>query len=383
MLRRIRNEEISPALSLSDLQLRALLLGVVTSVVVGNAYFWGSLNILGDPTRTGDGLVSLLGPFYHFDLLVPVAAFSAHGTLTVARWIRDRLDRRAPTPHRVRAGIVLLLVGSVALVGVAEAAVLQPPIARNEAYTEKFASADAPLEAADLHHALVFLPPEYGEWRNHPFQWRRNDPGFDGSVVYVLSRTPAADLAVLDAYPDRTAYRYRYHGEWTPDPTAHVVPILDRLERVNADAVTARTTVTVPDRIVAVRLGIHADGESVRYRYEGDPPDRLAVEWSVGPEGLAVVSPDLDRLEGDPGPLPIDGPTEVALTVTITEPSGTTLTYREGMVVRPTPGGIEAIWPPTSTACPLQPNCGLAGTYVPDRPDTRPTDITMNTTRVQ
>ena len=380
-IRSLRRDGLDAAAPLSDRQLQAILLGLAATVVVGNAYFWGSLNLLGDLSRGDDGLVSLFGPFYHFDLLLPAAVFAAHGARTAGERVKKRVVGRASRPRAVRFGLAVLLVGTVATVGVADAAVLRPPVERNAAYTAKFAAADTPLAAADLEDALVFLPPEYGEWRNHPFQWRRNDPGFDGPTVYVLSRTPGADFAVLDAYPDRTLYRYRYHGEWTPVATDHVVPVLERVERVEGAAIRARTSVAVPDRIVRARVGVHAGESSARYVVSGELPDRLAVNWSVDDQGVSVAGAGLEPLGEATGPVPVDGPSTVAVTVTITEPSGTTLTYREAVLVRPTAAGVEVVWPPTSTACPLTPDCGLAGTYVPDRPDTRPTGIAMNTTR--
>ncbi|MFB6187467.1 MAG: hypothetical protein ABEI86_11450, partial [Halobacteriaceae archaeon] len=46
-----------------------VLAGLFVSIIFGNVYFWGNLNILGNINRIGDGLVSAFGPYYHFDLL--------------------------------------------------------------------------------------------------------------------------------------------------------------------------------------------------------------------------------------------------------------------------------------------------------------------------
>ena len=51
--------------------------------------------------------------------------------------------------------------------------------------------------------------------------------------------------------------------------------------------------------------------------------------------------------------------------------------------MRPTPDGIDVLWPPAASTCTLVTDCGLEGTYVPDRPDTRPSGIAMNTTLVE
>ncbi|MFW6288530.1 MAG: alkaline phosphatase, partial [Spirochaetota bacterium] len=63
---------------LTDAQVGAVLAGLFVSVIAGNVYFWGNLNILGDLADPNDGLIDTLGPYYHFDLLVPTAAFAAH-----------------------------------------------------------------------------------------------------------------------------------------------------------------------------------------------------------------------------------------------------------------------------------------------------------------
>ncbi len=377
--RELRRSGLAPSGELSRPQLRLLLLGVVVAVVLGNLLFWGNRNILADLAVADDGLVGLLGPFYHFDLLAPLSAFAAHGAVTLADAFRDRLPA---STRAARLGAALLLVVSLPAVAVAEADALGPPVERNAAYTAKYDRAYAPFESTELTDALVFLPPTYGEWRNHPFQWLRNDPGFDGPVVYATARNPADDFAVLDAYPDRTPYRYRYHGAWTPAPTRHVVPVLERLRLVDGSRVTARTAVAVPDRIVGLTVAI-SNGDTVRrYDYGGDIPETVTLGWTLTGEGASVRHPNLTT-SGAGGPVSIDGPGEVVLTVTITEPGGGTLTYREAVQVRPAGDGVEVLWPPASSACPLVTDCGLRGTYLPDRPDTRPTGIALNTTLVE
>nr|WP_325064006.1 glycosyltransferase family 39 protein [Halobacterium bonnevillei] len=76
---------------------QAVLAGVAGSVVVGNVYFWGNLNVLGALGDPGDGLIASLGPYYHFDLLVPAR---------VRRGGRVRSRRRRSTRARrpVRPG---------------------------------------------------------------------------------------------------------------------------------------------------------------------------------------------------------------------------------------------------------------------------------------
>jgi len=376
----LRRDGLDPDTPLSDRQLQFLLVSVVPVVVAGNVYFWGNLNLLGDVADPNDGLVSLFGPFYHFDLLLVLSALAAHGLVWTAGGIRERAQGRS-SPRALKLGGLLCLVLAIPVVGAAEAGALDGPAEKHDAYAEKFEGAYAPLEDADLSNALVFVPPEYGEWRNHPFQWLRNDPGFDGPTVYALARNPDDDFAVLSAYPDRRYYRYRYHGEWTPDPHDRVAPILERLRIRQGETVAARTEVTVPDRITSASVSVSHDGTTRRYDYDGEVPDVLAVNWTVRSDGVTVGNPNLTARDRGTTRVPVDSADEVVLAVTITEPGGGTLTYREEVLVRPTDDGVAVLWPPSSSVCVLVTECGLDGTYVPDRPDTRPDGIAMNTTR--
>lgn len=370
---------LDPTSDLSRSQLRIVLIGVLVSVIGGNVLFWGNRNILGDLAVAGDGLISAFGPFYHFDLLVPLAAFAAHGLVVGWRNLRNRWPE-APTAARVM--VALLIIVALPVVGFAQADALAGPIDRNAAYSAKFEQAYAPFEPREPRNALVFLPSTYGEWRNHPFQWLRNDPGFDGRAVYAISRQAGADFEVISAYPDRDYYRYRYHGEWTVDPTQHVIPVLERLTVKRGSELRARTQVAVPERIVSISVGL-SDGDRIqRWTFDGPIPRTLAVNWSVGPEGATVQHPNLEPRDDRETRLPITEPSEIVLTITITEPSGGTLTYREAVVVAPTEDGTKALWPPAASTCALVTECGLEGTYVPDRPDTRPEGIAMNTTLV-
>ncbi|MDZ7701741.1 MAG: glycosyltransferase family 39 protein [Halobacteriales archaeon] len=265
--RRLVREGLDRRSSLSRAQLQLLLAGVIVTVTLGNVAFWGNLNILGRLGVPDDGFISVLGPFYHFDLLLPLSAFAAHGVLSTARGLRERAADRL-TDRTLRLAAVGLLVVALPLVGAAEVDALAEPLDRNRAQTERLTQAYAPFEETTLENALVFLPPTYGEWRNHPFQWLRNEPGFGGPAVYALERHPTDDFAVIDAYPDRALYRYRYHGVWSPDE--RVTPLLERVRLVEGEAVTARTTVAVPDRIIDLRAAVRVGDRVRRYEYRGE-----------------------------------------------------------------------------------------------------------------
>ncbi|MEA5386593.1 glycosyltransferase family 39 protein [Haloarculaceae archaeon H-GB11] len=349
---------------LSDRTVRTLLAGVALSVVVGNVYFWGNLNVLAaleDPT---DGLVSLLGPFYHFDLLVPFAAFAAAGAISTVEGVREVLRRRYSASVARRIVLVLLVV-TVPIVGAVEAGALGPPVERNEAYTERYERAYAPFEDRTFANALVFVPTPYGDWLNHPFQSLRNEPSLAGERMFVLDRDAAGDVAALTAYPDRQPYRYTYRGEWSPTPADDepIVPVLEPLSVREGDSHRIQTRVgrVVGAETASVRLA--ADGRAIQYGVERLPDETLAVTWVVTGRNVSVVEDGLRRND-DADSLTLDGPTEVVLSITFTQFGGATVTYRQELTVEPTDDGARIVWPPETRVCRLTPDCGYEGTYV-------------------
>ena len=368
----------------------ALLAGVAGSVVVGNLYFWGTHNALADLSDPTDGLASLFGPFYHFDLLVPLAVFGGLGVAVGWRGLvaaRERLAARGVSPAVTRVALAVVVVIAVAVAGVAAVDAASEPIDRNAAVGEKLEAAYAPIDETTFENGLVFVPTPYGEWQNHPFQYLRNEPGLDGDVVYALERDPVENFAVLDAYPDRTLYRYAYHGVWGVSPEAHVVPKLEALDRRSGSTIDAETTVGVPDRVVRAqvrvdpRRGAPGGPDHVSYTVS-DPGESLAVDWAVTPSGARL--PGAERAaDGDASePVPFDPDGDViAVTVTLVDPEGATYTYRQEVTVRVTDDGerVEAVWPPERSTCRLVTECGNEGTYLPDEPDTHPEWVVFET----
>ncbi|MDZ5810180.1 glycosyltransferase family 39 protein [Halorubrum sp. AD140] len=365
----------------------ALLVGVAVSVVVGNLYFWGTHNALADLSDPTDGLASLFGPFYHFDLLVPLSVFG--GLAVAAGWralsaARGEVERRGVSPALARGALALVVVSAVAVAGVAAVDAAAEPIERNAEVDEKHEAAYAPFDETTFEDGLVFLPTPYGEWQNHPFQYLRNGPGLDGDVVYALERDPEEDFAVLDAYPDRTLYRYGYHGVWGADPEANVVPKLETLDRRSGPTLAAETTVGVPDRVaraqvrVDPRRGAAGGPDSASYTVS-EPGDSLAIEWAVTPEGARL--PGAAAGDGPAEPVPFDPDGDVlAVTVTLVDPAGSTYTYRQEVTVRVTDDGdVEAVWPPERSTCRLVTECGTEGTYLPDEPQTHPEWVVFET----
>ena len=342
-----------------------LLAGLFVTVPTGNLLFWGNFNILATLSDPTDGFVSQFGPFYHFDLLVPLSLFAAVAVVACRRGLltaRARLTAmRSP-----RAGKALffaaLLIGAL-VVGAATAAAVAAPLDRNAAYDDKHEHAYGPIDGTSFNDALIFIPMPYGGWQNHPFQYLRNDPGFDGDVVYALDRGPAGDFEVLDAYPGRNQYRYTYRGEWTAHPNRHVIPKLESTEVRRGATLDGETTVGVPDRVVRASVRLEAGGNAYTGYSIDDPDGSIAVDWSMD-NGTARLA------DADTGSsIRLDDTDTVVLMVTLAQNDGSTLTYRQEATVRTNADGVEVIWPPERYVCPLVTDCGTEGTYLPDEPD--------------
>ena len=357
-----------------------LLAGLFVTVTVGNLFFWGNYNVLATISDPTDGFIAKFGPVYHFDLLAPVSVFGAVGLVTCRQALSrcNTVLNRRTSQRTANATIVIALVVSVVIVSVGSAAVVAQPLERNIAYTDKYETAYDPIETASFDDALVFIPTPYGEWQGHPFQSLRNDPGFDGAAVYALDRSVGENFATLDEYPDRTLYRYTYHGEWTPDATQHVKPKLEPVTTKRGSTLAFNSTVGVPSRVdhARVRLETETSDSSARYTVE-DPDDSLAVAWSADTETV-----NLRGASGD-GSVSFDGVETIVLLVTLVQPDGGTLTYRQEMAIRTVTDtdatAVEVLWPPDRYVCTLVTDCGTEGTYLPGEPETHREGVEFDT----
>jgi hypothetical protein len=325
-----------------------LLLALVPAVVLGEAYFWGTLNGL------RNGLFELLGPYYHYDLLIPFAAFGAHALVRAGETARTALadlDRR-----RARVVVALWLLVAAPVVGVAEYRAVAEPYELNRERTEDLAAAYEPTLEREFNDALVFHPTPYGDWSGHPFQQFRNGPGFDGAAVYVFDEGPADDWRAVDA-TDRRPYRYTYRGVWGPGPGEPVDPALVPL-RVLEGPVNATTTLGVPRGAAAASVRVETRKGYARYRLSAD--GETTVDWRIDDR---VRVRGASALGGSPPTVP-QGASEVDLVVTYATVSGATVTYRQEVTVDRDDGTIRVIWPPETRVCRLQTECGLESTWV-------------------
>ncbi|MDQ1503166.1 MAG: hypothetical protein QOD57_893 [Actinomycetota bacterium] len=156
---------------------------VALTVPLGYTLFWGSFSSTewGGPWR--------FGPFYWLPVLVPGSIFGAAGLARLWRW--DRLVGRF-----VATGMAAV---SLFVAGQALAEHHRFAAERDRLYA-------APLRAAALDRAVVFLPPLDGPWLLQPFSLARNSR-FDGPVVWALDRGPSQNLDVVRRFPGRTPYR--------------------------------------------------------------------------------------------------------------------------------------------------------------------------------
>ncbi|MBX0323274.1 glycosyltransferase family 39 protein [Halomicroarcula sp. F13] len=331
---------------------QAVVAGIALSVAAGNVYFWGNFNILGDLERAGDGLVSALGPYYHFDLLVPTAAFAARGALGGLRAVEARNSRRSA--RVVLAALVLLSTG---VLGGVTAQNIDAPLSENMEVTRTYEDAYEPFEDGPPDDAVVLLPDPYGDWLNHPFQYLRNDPGYDGDTVYAIDDEP---FAVHDAFPDRRFYRYVYRGAWAPYAGSPSDAYLQRVRDVDGERVELRTTVGIPDGAVGVTVRVGVDGRSAYYVVP-DPSENVSLALLVDDDGA--------RLRGEVRPLQnetldVDGRETVRTTVFVDYGGGSGFAYRFDLPVDAEDDRVRALTPRIER-CRSARACGGAAAYVP------------------
>ncbi len=181
---------------------------VAVVVPAGYALFWGSYLIAQweGPWR--------IGPFYYLPVLVPLAVLGGKGFVRFWRW------------DRVLAG--LSFVGMVAV----SASVVHRALDYQLGHTEDLRRIHAPLEAAPLERATVFLPARH---LLTPFTHARN-VSFEQPVVWAVDRGSSHNLRVVNAFPGRTPYLLEAGDE----------PELRRLTPVRGERLDLRVLTEVP-----------------------------------------------------------------------------------------------------------------------------------------
>ncbi|MFB6084140.1 MAG: ArnT family glycosyltransferase [Halorientalis sp.] len=334
---------------------RGILVGQIGTVAAGNVYFWGNYNILGVLDRVGDGLIASHGPYYHFDLLLPFGAFAAVGTLALLGTVR-RLAAERVEPRAVRAVVVAVVLLGAGVLGGATVANADRPIEMNARTTDTYERAYAPFAERSLDDALVFLPTPYGDWLNHPFQPLRNEPGFDGRTVYAMDERP---FAVVDAYPDRTLYRYTFRGEWEPYSASPRGARLQRVDHVAGESVTLNATVGLPSTYRSVSATLTTDDGSVTVGAR-HATDSVTARIRFDDGSVRLVGPGWPSHE----PVPYDDRGDVSLTLFVDKGPGASFSYRFETPVRRDGGRVRALTPRIER-CVAIGECGGEAGYVP------------------
>lgn len=346
----------------------AVLGGLFASILLGNLYFWGNFNILGDITRPGDGLIAVLGPYYHFDLLLPTATFAAVGLIAIVDQLSDHVARRfsVSSPRLVATlAVVVLIVGSG---GVVTAQNLDEGVRENMEATAVYEVAYEPFDGGPPSNALVFLPTPYGDWLNHPFQPLRNEPGFDGGTVYAMDERP---FDLIEAYPNRRLYRYTYRGTWAPIHGSPRTARLKRLQVLRGQTVHLDSTVGIPDGAIGVTARLAVDDQAV-YHTVSAVNESLDLRVTMT-DGAARLTGDLRPHEG--GVIEIAGRETVLLTVFVDYGLGGGFSYRYELPIESADGSVRAL-SPRVRYCRAAMACGPEGAYIPEA---LPDGISMQT----
>ncbi|HET9444442.1 MAG TPA: hypothetical protein VFO65_14025, partial [Acidimicrobiales bacterium] len=189
-------------------RLRATAVPVALLLVwpAGYALFWGSYVA----TVVWGGAL-FLGPYYHLPMVAMLAVAGGVGLADLWTW--------RPAVATVTAAAMVLLSVPVLVPALEEQA------DRNAARQVVADLVDSRVETP----ALVFVPPVYGPYLQNPFSFLRNRPDLDGPVVYALDGDAGRNERVLEAHPDRAAYRLVLDDGWSDDPGFAPAAHLERL----------------------------------------------------------------------------------------------------------------------------------------------------------
>ncbi|MCU4800616.1 glycosyltransferase family 39 protein [Halobacteria archaeon HArc-gm2] len=333
---------------------RALLAGLFLTIPLGNLAFWGNFNVLGNLAVRGDGLIHYLGPYYHFDLVVPTAIFAAHGALTGASRLRTALDGHLPAARARRVSTAVLLLSGVA-VGAVAVDVAADPLERNADASAELAAGYEPFADGAPSNAVVYLPDDYGPWLNHPFQELRNDPSFDGETVYALGDDD--ELAVASAYPDRALYRYVYAGSWSPTDGQRVDARLQPVDRVQGEAVRVNTKTTLPTGTDGVTLRLSTDTGST-YVVANGTEETLDLTVTVDGDRATLSGPSVPSAAN--ATVAVERMDEVTVEAFVATGGASGFTYRIDFPVATGDGRVQAL-SPTSERCQVPTRCTPAG----------------------
>ncbi len=332
-----------------------LLIGVALSIMLGNIYFWGNLNILGILADPRDGLISLYGTLYHFELLLPVSVLIG---VAVTRSIDIILDRGGERKMLYKLSLAVILVSFVLMGGVST----MDKMGRNLDVTDNYRAAYSPFMDSKLDNSLVFLPTPLGDWLNHPFQYLRNDADLNGSQVYAMDNDEEK-FEVIDEYSDREFYRYIYRGNWAPVGGSPVNAELERFSVVRGEELWLNTTLPVSRYVYSVSATLRED-DSVFYTVNHS--DNASINLYIA-NGTASIRDGAESI-GNESILELNERGELDLEITITERIDSHR-YIHKISYESINGSIRVLSPPYTELCYSARNCGGESAYLGDELD--------------
>ncbi len=345
-----------------------VLASLYPSVILGNVYFWGNLNLLAPDLDPTQGLIHYLGPYYHFGLLAPTAIFAAIGV----RWLVERVRPQIARYDRRVALVVALTVCVVAAVAAGSA--LTGPLSRDARNTAQYAQGYAPFtngtagtgdttSGGPPADRVVFLPQTDGAWLNHPFQYLRNDPGFDSRTIYAVDGVRS--LAVTGAYPNRTYYRYEFRGTWVPTDDVPVHPALRRVHVTRGRPVTERLTVRLPRGTDFASVRVASSSGHAYYDLNATPGNHT-ITLTVT-DSRVRVGDDIDAASSSGSTsIPVNASDDVTTTVYVETAPSVGFSYESRLPVGYR-NGTRASLTPYLEACTDPRTCNGGAAYLPNR----------------
>ncbi|WP_330631803.1 ArnT family glycosyltransferase [Halocatena halophila] len=398
----LMNADGSDDQPLSDRTVQRLLLGVGGSVIVLEGYFWGVRNALGAIENPLEGFAAIFGPFYHFDLLVVLSAFSAAALMWIVRTVRPRV-RRSYTPEQYRAIGAVVLIVATPVAGSISHDQYERVWSHHQNVTDDRATLNAPFERRSVQNAIVFMPPVQGPWLSHPFEFQRNGGALkEGPTVFAQRRGPRMNFDVLDAFPNRSPYRYTFQGTWP----SNVTPVLLEESVHESEGFQFRTRVQARGRLSSVSLRLRQGQIYRAYSIENQSlRESISSTIRVTNRSVELVAVDGNNLTNETQsrrPQPISGAvgradflpgsgqtaytltdgTRIVLSIDIKRPDGTHVTYHQWIDVDPQPESdtVRFLWPGTQRVCTNESTCGWNGTYLPQTEEAFAPTVDMNTT---
>jgi 4-amino-4-deoxy-L-arabinose transferase-like glycosyltransferase len=229
---------------------------------VGYFFFWGSYLV-----AIISRYIEHLGPYYYLPVLIPLVILGTQGLIA--------LYKRQPSMAQL-LGVIMILVNC---------GLLFWHLAQGYAYTRENRIIYRPFVEQKLDHALVFIPPFQEPLLLAAFSYLGNTPTLDGPILYALNREQQ-NFALMDTYPERTAYRFDYDGSYTlQKPDDNPQTALVKLERLQVDRFTQRLHIVNPSDTPYVYVEVCNNKQCETYLLDAASKQgrEYDIEWLISP----------------------------------------------------------------------------------------------------